>query len=278
MKGIDTLKFLFSLVVVWIHTGVGNLGGLTPWAVPFFFLVSGFFLFGKLFPKPEWEARNALIVKWWKNILRLYLLWSLIFLPFAIIGFAKDHLEPVKSIIVYLRNLVLVGENYLSWPLWYLLGMLWAGTIIWAANKLRLPFWVLCLLAVLLAVAPWLLKLENNELYLKLFKTTRNGLFIGYPFIILGGLIRRILPPMKNWETGSWQQKTALNFRFMSTHIYLSHMIWAGLLILVWGFERGLLFWGITCAFSILTGLLIRQFDRLVSFLYGRPYRFKKKT
>ena len=49
MKGIDTLKFLFSLVVVWIHTGVGNLGGLTPWAVPFFFLVSGFFLFGKLF-------------------------------------------------------------------------------------------------------------------------------------------------------------------------------------------------------------------------------------
>lgn len=273
MKGIDTLKFLFSLVVVWIHTGVGNLGGLTPWAVPFFFLVSGFFLFGKLFSEPEREARNALIVKWWKNILRLYLLWSLIFLPFAIIGFAKDHLGPVKSIIVYLRNLVFIGENFLSWPLWYLLGMLWAGAIIWAANKLRLPFWVLCLLAVLLAVAPWLLKLENNELYLNLFKTTRNGLFIGYPFILLGGLIRRILPPMKNWGTGSWQQKTALNFRFLSTHIYLSHMIWAGLLILVWGFERGLLFWGITCLLSILSGLIIRHCDRLVAFLYGKKYR-----
>ena len=98
MKGIDTLKFLFSLVVVWIHTGVGNLGGLTPWAVPFFFLVSGFFLFGKLFDEPDRAARSARTGAWWRKILRLYLLWSLIFLPFAIIGFANDHLAPVKAV------------------------------------------------------------------------------------------------------------------------------------------------------------------------------------
>ena len=273
MKGIDTLKFLFSLVVVWIHTGVGNLGGLTPWAVPFFFLVSGFFLFGKLFDEPDRAARSARTGAWWRKILRLYLLWSLIFLPFAIIGFANDHLAPVKAVGVYLRNLLLVGENYLSWPLWYLLGLLWAGAIIWLADKLRLPFWVLCLLAVLLVLLPRILNLENNDLYVKLFKTTRNGLFLGFPVMVLGGLIRRILPPMKNWEAGSWQQKTALNFRFLSTHIYLSHMIWGGLLILIWGFERSLLFWSVTCAISIVTGLLIRPADRLVKFLYGRTYR-----
>ena len=91
--------------------------------------------------------------------------------------------------------------------------------------------------------------------------------------MVLGGLIRRILPPMKNWEPGSWQQKTALNFRYLSIHIYLSHMIWGGLLILLFGFERSLLFWSITCMISILTGLMIRPFDRLVKFLYGRTYR-----
>ena len=91
--------------------------------------------------------------------------------------------------------------------------------------------------------------------------------------MVLGGLIRRVLPPMKNWEPGSWQQKTALNFRFLSTHIYLSHMIWAGLMILIWGFDRSLLFWSITCAVSIITGLLIRSCDGLVKFLYGRTYR-----
>ena len=273
MKGIDTLKLFFSLVVVWIHTGVGNLGGLTPWAVPFFFLVSGFFLFGKLFDETDTSQRSGKIVSWWRKILRLYLLWTLIFLPFAVIGFANDHLGFTKSIVVYIRNIVLVGENFLSWPLWYLLGMLWAGLIIWIASKLKIPFWALCLLAVLLALTPRLLHLETNELYLKFFKTTRNGFFLGFPVMVLGGLIRRILPPMKNWDAGSWQQKTALNFRFLSTHIYLSHMIWAGLLILIWGFERSLLFWGITCLISILTGLLIRPADRLVKFLYGRTYR-----
>ena len=273
MKGIDTLKLFFSLVVVWIHTGVGNLGGLTPWAVPFFFLVSGFFLFGKLFQTREREARDAMIGKWWKNVLRLYLLWSLIFLPFAIIGLVNDHLGIAKAIVLYLRNFLLVGENYLSWPLWYLLGMLWAGGIIWAANKLRLPFQALCLVAVLLFFLPRLLNLMNNDSYVRLFKYTRNGLFLGFPVMVLGGLVRRILPPMKNWEPGSWQQKTALNFRFLSTHIYLSHMIWGGLLILIWGFERSLGFWTITCVISILTGLLIRPCDRLVKFLYGRTYR-----
>ena len=141
MKGIDTLKLFFSLVVVWIHTGVGNLGGLTPWAVPFFFLVSGFFLFGKLFDETDTSQRSGKIVSWWRKILRLYLLWTLIFLPFAVIGFANDHLGFTKSIVVYIRNIVLVGENFLSWPLWYLLGMLWAGLIIWIASKLKIPFW-----------------------------------------------------------------------------------------------------------------------------------------
>lgn len=273
MKGIDTLKFLFSLVVVWIHTGVGDLGGLTPWAVPFFFLASGFFLFGKLFKASDAQKKTESIASWWHKTLRLYLLWSLIFLPFAIIGFANDHLGVSKSIALYLRNLFLVGENYLSWPLWYLLGLLWAGFLIWLAGKLRLPFWSLCVLAVFLFFLPRLLHLEENEVYLRLFKTTRNGLFVGFPFMVLGGLIRRILPGTSFWGSGSWQQKTAFSFRYLSTHIYLTHMLWAGLLILIWGFERSLLFWGITCSISIVSGLLIRPCGGLVKFLYGSTYQ-----
>lgn len=273
MKGIDTLKFLFSLVVVWIHTGIGNLWGLTPWAVPFFFLASGFFLFGKLFKAPDYQKKTDVVASWWKKTLRLYLLWSLIFLPFAIIGFANDHLSLAKSIAAYLRNLVLVGENYLSWPLWYLLGLLWAGFIIWLAGKMRLPLWSLCVLAVFLFLLPRMMHLEENGFYLRLFKTTRNGLFVGFPFMVLGGLVQRVLPETNNWEPGSWQQKTALRFRYLSVHIYLSHMIWAGTMILIWGYERSLLFWAITCAISILSGLLIRPCGGLVKFLYGSTYQ-----
>jgi len=273
MKGIDTLKFLFSLVVVWIHTGIGNLGGLTPWAVPFFFLASGFFLFRKLFKASDYQKKTELIAPWWRKTLRLYLLWSLIFLPFAIIGFANGHLGVSKSIALYLRNLVLVGENYLSWPLWYLLGLLWAGCLIWLAGKLRLPFWSLCVLAILLFLLPRFLHLGENEVYARIFITTRNGLFVGFPYMVLGGLIHRILPETSFWESGSWQQKTAFSLRYLSIHIYLTHMLWAGLLILIWGFERSLLFWGITCSISIVSGLLIRPCGGLVKFLYGSTYQ-----
>lgn len=273
MKGIDTLKLFFSLIVVWIHTGVGDLGGLTPWAVPFFFAVSGFFLFGKLFSEPGYAQRSGIVGGWCRKTLRLYIIWSLIFLPYAVIGLANDHMGLVKSVAVYMRNILLVGENYLSWPLWYLLGLLWAGAIIWIADKLRIPFWGLCVLAVILFLSPRILHLEENGFYLKVFSTTRNGFFTGFPFMVLGGLLRRVLPAMKNWSPGSWQQKTALCFRYLSIHIYLSHMIWAGLLILAFGFERSFQFWGITCLISILTGLLLRPADRIVKFLYGRAYR-----
>lgn len=271
MKGIDTLKVFFSLIVVWIHTGVGNLGGLTTAAVPFFFTVSGFLLFGKLFNETNLEDRSLVIKKWWYKTLRLYLIWSLIFFPFAVIGLYHDNLSFFKSTALYLYNLLFIGENYLSWPLWYLLGLLWAGAIIWISNKLRLPFWVFCLIALVLFAMPRVF--HFHEFYYKFFKTTRNGLFIGFPFMVLGGFIRKVLPSGSYWERGCIQEKTALYLRFLSIHIYLTHMLWAGTMTLVWGPERGFSLWAITSAISIVTGLLIRPCGRLVKFLYGRAYR-----
>lgn len=274
MKGIDLLKFVFSLVVVWIHTGVGDLGGLTLWAVPFFFLVSGFFLFGKVFNEPNNHNKEVVIISWLRKNLRLYLIWSLIFLPYAIYGYYQDQTPFLKATAIYFRDLLFVGEHYLSWPLWYLLGLLWSGLIVYFAQKYHIPFGILCLAACALYFGKnFILHGTFAKYYYLIFKTTRNGLFIGFPVMMLGGLIRRVLPPMNNWNIGSWQQKTALNFRYLSTHIYLSHMIWAGLLILIGGFERGLVFWAVTCGFSIVTGLLIRPADQLVKFLYGRTYR-----
>ena len=274
MKGIDTLKLFFSLVVVWIHTGVGDLGGLTLLAVPFFFAVSGFFLFGKIFNEPDVNQRKRTIVSWMRKTLRLYLLWSLIYLPYAIYGYFQDHTPFIKAIAIYCRDLVFVGEHYMSWPLWYLLGMLWSGLIIYLACQFRIPFWVLCLIAVFLCFGKrFILQDTFATYYYLIFKTSRNGIFVGFPAMVLGGLIQRILPQMKNWDAGSWQQKTALDFRFLSTHIYLSHMIWAGMLILICGLGQGVLLWSITCILSIAAGLLIRPCDRLVKFLYGRAYR-----
>ena len=272
MKGIDLLKFIFSLVVVWIHTGVGDLGGITHIAVPFFYIVSGFFLFGKLFNEPL-ASKEFAIITWLKRILRLYLIWTLIFLPFAFWGFYQEQTPLFKAFAIYFRNIIFVGENYLSWPLWYLLGMLWSGIIIWLFYKIHSPFWCICMVAIILFFGKqYFIQGTIADYYYSVFKTTRNGLFVGFPFMTLGGLIRRFLRPIKPWSRGSWQHKTALVFRYLSIHIYLSHMIWAGLIILVWGVERGFTFWAITSIISIITGFLIRPCDRLVNLLYGRTY------
>lgn len=160
---IDCTKVLFAVFVVGIHT-------LTPFtatlsieaqrvitailsmAVPFFFVASGFLLGNKL-NSTNGEGGLVYLRKWLYRIGRLYLLWTLIYLPYAIYGFSLEKLSFIKSVAIYTRNIILVGENYWSWPLWYLLAMFVAGCIIYLLLrcKVKRTYWYI--LAVLFAVS-----------------------------------------------------------------------------------------------------------------------------
>ena len=271
MKGADLLKFLLSLVVVWIHTGNNDLNGLLNWAVHIFFFLSGFFLFGKIIYAHA--CTSEVISKWLRKTLRMYLVWTAIYLPFAIIGFASEGMPFVKAVAVYLRNVVFVGENYLSWPLWYLLGLLQAGVVIWCAQRIHVPFWGLCAVAALLFCLPYLIHFEETGIYHKVFVNTRNGFFIGFPCMVMGGIFRKLFPGITGWPNDSRFFKPALAFRFFSIHIYLTHMLFAGLLMLLWSPERGIGLWGITCLMTIVSGMIFYFFPRLQKVLYGRQYR-----
>ena len=255
MKGADLLKFLLSLLVVWIHTGDNDLYGLVNWAVPVFFFLSGYFLFGKIFVAGQ--LSSGTVSAWWVKTLRLYLIWTVVFLPFTIIGFAREGMPAMKAVAVFLRNVIFFGENYLSWPLWYLLGLLQAGCVIWLAQHIRIPFWGLCLFAASLYLLTYLIHFEEIGIYHKTFVTTRNGFFIGLPCMTLGGLFRKMFPGIKGWPNDSRWHKPSLGLRFFSIHIYLTHMLFAGLLMLVLSFERGLGLWGITCLLTIASGAIV---------------------
>ncbi len=272
MKGADILKFLLSLVVVWIHTGDSDLWGLTKWAVPVFFVLSGFFLWTKIFAQEGAGEKSEVVGRWMGKNLRLYLVWTLIFLPFAIYGFASEGMPFLKACAVWVRNVVLVGENYLSWPLWYLLGLLWAGAIIWLSLKIRMPFWSLCILAVVLYAIPKLIDLEGIHGYVTLFKDTSNGFFVGFPFMMLGGLIRKMFPGITGWSKASRWYRPSLCLRYFSLHIYLTHMLFAGCLILLSSPERGAGFWGITVLLCLVSGAIIWLFPKVQRVLYGRAY------
>lgn len=93
-------------------------------AVPFFFIASGFLCFrglsendivGRDAPKAGRARRTAL------RLLRLYATWLLLFVPVSAFGSWLSGWGVVKSVAMWLRGALLVGETVFSWPLWYLL-------------------------------------------------------------------------------------------------------------------------------------------------------------
>lgn len=243
--------------------------------VPFFFTASGFLVWYKIWNATQEEKLHR-IQGWIKKTLRLYLVWTLIYLPFSIYGFYLDEVGPLKAIAVFLRNVLLVGQNFWSWPLWYLLGMLVAACMVYAMVKRGWKNSTMYGVAIGLAVLGCLLDECHArgwfsmlvEPYFKLFQTTRNGFFQGFPYIMIGitiasqgvlksrgGLFLLFLSSfvihMCGVKLATFVMTYALfslviqtdfrerkdnfyrNCRLMSTMVYFVHMIWVGTLTLL---------------------------------------------
>ena len=278
--------------VVAIHTTRWSLWGLLDIAVPWFFLVSGFFLFRKMDGNKE---EDLFIIKTWiVRIFVLYLIWTLIYLPFAIVPFHNEKMSLGTSVIVWLRNVILVGENLYSCQLWYLLALLWGGILIWVMRLSGLPLWGMFLVGLSLYLGAKFFQLDNTPMYVKLFKTTRNGLFLGLFFLTGGGLIQKWVDVSSIRKPILWDalliivsfvcfqlnrffmfplcagifllsyrlelvfldDNIARDIGSMSKIIYLIHMIIVGLMCLYSSIERGLLFFAITSIASTLIALV----------------------
>lgn len=57
----------------------------------------------------------------------LYIKLSIIYIPLTIYGIYYFHKSSTEKIVVgIIRNYILVGEQFYSWPLWYLLSSIFA--------------------------------------------------------------------------------------------------------------------------------------------------------
>lgn len=243
--------------------------------VPFFFVASGFLVWNKVSCASP-EDRLCRVKKWIGKTLRLYAIWTLIYLPLTIYGFYLDGVGIEKSIAVFMRNVIFVGENFYSWQLWYLLGMLVAGVILYFMLKLKFSHIVMCTIAIILAVSGVLIDYCNIHnlcpnlcgLYYKIFDSTRNGFFEGFPYIMIGVTIATYGVPhskkllwiifvlsfivhMLGLKLATFVMTYALfslvaqvdlkerqdnlykQMRLTSTVIYLIHMLWVGLFTFV---------------------------------------------
>ena len=63
-------------------------------------------------------------------MLRAYFIWSVLYLPLAFYGFfIVDKYGIYKSGALYIRNILFQGQNYFSYPLWYLLAAIYASIV-----------------------------------------------------------------------------------------------------------------------------------------------------
>lgn len=192
---LDVLKLFAACMVVCIHvTFPGNLGmaveALARFAVPLFFLVSGYF---------AWDASPEILRKRMGRLLLLLVSTALIYTAYNTLGplWKGDVSALAQHFRRYLDGAVLLNLFFLNFPvhqehLWYLLSMLYVYTIYYLLRKFRvserrLDILCACLLVLHLVLGE-VLPFFGIAVPIPL---VRNFLLMGLPFFGLGLFVRR---------------------------------------------------------------------------------------
>ncbi len=195
----DYIKLFLAFIVVAIHTGLVNnvqiasvasfIEYVESLAVPIFFAITGYLLeenLGRNAGK-ENEVIKTNIVKY----VKLYLKLSAIYLPLTLYGVYQQLLNNVsvkKAVFRMIKNYILVGEQFYSWPLWYLL-----ATIIGLAALLVVPkrrSWRLLLYGCGCFVAAYIFNYFSDARIIAI--TVKSGrLLTGPSYIMLGMLAKQ---------------------------------------------------------------------------------------
>ncbi len=207
---LDIVKFISAFLVICIHCGplldVSETGNfvlvqiIARLAVPFFFVTSGFLFFRKIDLKREWnDYENRTKLKHYVvRLCKIYLIWTILYLPFNYL-LAADNGISVMEILRYLRDFFFTGSYY---HLWFLPALILAVYIVYL-----LLFFLGLQKTVWIGIVLYLLGMAGNvygdfilqlpvigkvlDIYLKLFSTTRNGLFFGVLFVVIGAIFAK---------------------------------------------------------------------------------------
>lgn len=135
-KLIDLLKFICAFLVIGIHTrplqAISNVADeifyhdISNYAVPFFYACTGYFLVAG---SADGSLNERLSIRI-KKVLRLYIIWSIIYAPLTLYGWMMEGNGKPFYLLLCVRNYIFVGENFYSWTLWYLNGLIFALILI----------------------------------------------------------------------------------------------------------------------------------------------------
>ncbi|MBR3868355.1 MAG: acyltransferase [Clostridia bacterium] len=203
---LNALKIIAAFFVVAIHVHFpGNFGkgiiAVARFAVPFFFMVSGFFSF--------YENKEVLNVKYKRKIRHLCTIFAGSFLlylaydSFAHImnGSLMNYLTNKFSIDAIIEFFVFNHPRVME-PLWFLLALVYATVVFFFFEKKGITKKMYFLIPVLFLAGVILRELleftENPPEIMTKAYLYRNWLFIGLPFFMFGHWIRANEEKLKN--------------------------------------------------------------------------------
>ena len=162
-------------------------------AVPIFYVISGYLLGCKLYgvdKERSWHSSVKTLL--WQ--IKLYVIWAMLFLPINLYGefFVYKH-NVSQCLVSILQGWFLIGENYDSWPLWYLLSSIVGMGLILICYRLDIRKKYIVLLSIFVYVVGMVIvrlpgkgvvgSLQNIMEYVH---GNRNGFFFGWAFLTVG--------------------------------------------------------------------------------------------
>lgn len=234
-SGIDIIKFLFSVCVVGIHTNIltsetsniewGIFHGIFRLAVPFFFVCSGFFLGLKLYRTNTFNDGKNEIKKYIKRLIVPYIFWLIIGLPFQVYKLRADNF--VLIIFKLIRSILFYPWGAL-WYIWALIIAILLITPFYKKGKIKYAMLIGGILYFFALICNnYYFLIENTflqkfiDIYLKVFHSSRNGLFVGLYFVSTGLYIAELIN--KGINIYNWKHKVILivSYIFLIIEIFV---------------------------------------------------------
>lgn len=187
LSNIDIVKFLMSLLVIAIHTSkISNVD--PPWivaylmrlAVPFFLIISGYFLHN-LISSCDIKGLFKVLYKY----LQIYLVWILLYMPFAIIYYLYNGFNILDAVEDYLWGVFVIGETPMAWHMWYIHSMIVSLLFIIVFTSKKVSYTKYAILCIILSVV--LSVLSNLNGY---FIDNQNFIVVCLPCICAGLLLK----------------------------------------------------------------------------------------
>ncbi len=213
-NGIDLFKFIFAVIVVMIHAKpFADISETVNWfisnslfnlAVPFFFMASGFLLFAKIKNLTDESQKINAIKKYVLHIFKIYLVWTILWLPLKILGWHIGGGINLNKIGWYILNFVLTGTT--GDALWYLLALVFSAIVyalVTKFGKKRRKF-ILILSAVFYVIGVIISSYNKPfndfvliDWYFGIFGSVDNGLFVGLIMFSIGAEVAFGMPKLK---------------------------------------------------------------------------------